>query len=181
MRKRLLSFFLSLTVLAGCASPEAEPEPQEPEIPVIKAQDGLAQGGIGDILRTYWFDFTIDSAEKTESYGGIRAQEEDNILLVVHISMTSTFPEEIPMSDYDFDVEWEGGDDALAYPVTLEHPDQQTGAMLESAYLIGPGETVSGDLVFEVPAGQKDFAVYFLEFFEDETEGDLFEVRFTAE
>ena len=49
-----------------------------------------------------------------------------------------------------------------------------------SAEAQGEG-SAEGSLVFEVPSDQKDFALGFEEYYEDESVGDLYVVYFTAE
>lgn len=52
---------------------------------------------------------------------------------------------------------------------------------LPAEYELAVNETRTGDLVFDVPAGEKDFSISHLELFDDDSEGDTFFVYFTAE
>ncbi len=45
----------------------------------------------------------------------------------------------------------------------------------------GYAEARTGDLVFDVPADEKDFSISHLELFDDDSDGDTFFVFFTAE
>ena len=52
---------------------------------------------------------------------------------------------------------------------------------LPTEYELAVDEEREGLLVFEVPQGEKDFSISYLEVFDDSTEGDVFFVFFTAE
>ena len=82
------------------------------------------------------------------------------------------------MYDTDFQVQWnDDAEDAYAWPV--EHTFSEE--VLPAEYSLAVNESKSGLLVYEVPEGNDDFSVSFMEFFEDESEGDLFFVYFTAD
>ena len=53
--------------------------------------------------------------------------------------------------------------------------------MLPGEYELGIGKSINGLLVFEVPAGNKDFSISYLEMFDDDTTGDVFFVYFSAD
>ena len=53
--------------------------------------------------------------------------------------------------------------------------------MLPDEYEISINKSVNGLLVYEVPAGNKDFSISYEELFSDNTVGDLFFVFFSAD
>lgn len=80
---------------------------------------GSSEGRTGDTMETYFFDFTVNSAYLTSDYAG-RTPGEGNVLLVADITVKNTFEQSIEMYDTDFQVQWDDGDDAYAYPITTD-------------------------------------------------------------
>lgn len=143
---------------------------------VIRPNSGLAEGYISNIMRTYWFDFTVNSAYLCDSFSGYNAAV-GNKLLVVDITVTNTFGEELPMFDSDFWVEWDSDDnDAYAYPV--ENAESLSRDILPSEYYLTVDETTTGLLLYEVPDGYTDFVIAYLEINTDDETGDAFVVYF---
>ena len=94
------------------------------------------------------------------------------------------------MYDTDFQIQWDDGDDAFAYPITIntetyEELDPVGDSQLPGTYTLAVDEERTGELVYEVPAGFTDFSIAYLEQFVDEdgneSTGDTFFVYFTAE
>ncbi len=158
-----------LAMLAGCSSQEGQ------------AQDGYGEGGMGDTMHTYFFDYTVNSAYLCDSFEGYTAAQEGYQLLVADVTVKNTFQESIPMFDTDFQIQWSSdADDAYDVPITY-YMDALSDQQLPSEYDLGVDEERSGLLVFEVPEGETDFSISYLELFDDESEGDVFFVYFTAE
>ena len=157
-------------------SPDASGSPAPGE-DVISAEDGYAQGYLGDTMRTVFFDFSVDSAytcAELESY----TPPDGLQLLVVDITIKNTSTYSMPMFDNDFQAQWGStGDEDFSIPITRALVDNQAPA----SYEIPIDGTVTYTPVFEVPADAKDFSISFLEYFTDDTEGDVFFVYFTAE
>lgn len=80
---------------------------------------GSSEGRTGDTMETYFFDFTVNSAYLTSDYAG-HTPAEGNVLLVADITVKNTFQQSIEMYDTDFQVQWDDGDDAYAYPITTD-------------------------------------------------------------
>ena len=53
--------------------------------------------------------------------------------------------------------------------------------MLPIEYTLKPGESVTGDLVFEVTAGESVFAFLYVEYYSDGTYGDFYSVYTLAQ
>lgn len=172
--KRFLSLFLLATLivaLAGCSKSKDDG--------IYPDEDGFAEGRMGDRMCTSWFDFTVNSAYVTDKYKTLTASE-GNELLVVDISVHNTFSESVPMFDTDFQAQWnDDADDAYAWPV--ENAEELSNDVLPTEYMVAVNATTTGLLVFEVPEGNDDFSISFLEYYEDGSEGDTFFVYFTAD
>ena len=142
-------------------------------------EDGYKEGGdwgyIGEVMHTYWFDFTVEDAYACSDYEGYTASEGKQ-LVVVTLSLKNTFPQSLPMSQYDFQIQWGGeGDDDYEWPISAV-----AGEQFPDEYTLAINESRSGVLVYEAPEGVSDFSVSFGEYFEDESEGDVYFIYFTA-
>ena len=85
----------------------------------------------------------------------------------------------------DFQVQWsDTSEDAYEFPITY-YTDAVSDQQLPTEYDLAVDEERTGLLVFEVPEGETDFSISYLELFDDGTEegssGDTFFVYFTAE
>ncbi|WP_295579734.1 DUF4352 domain-containing protein [uncultured Oscillibacter sp.] len=149
------------------------------------AEDGYAEGRLGSTMHTYFFDYTVNSAYLCSEYEGYTPAD-GNELLVAEVTVKNTATESIVMWDDDFQAQWNdsASDGTYSLPITEETPavsDEQ----LPDEYEMAVDEERTGLLVFEVPAGNKDFSISTMEYFDDGTEegqeGDVFFVFFTAE
>ena len=144
-----------------------------------KLDDGsyYYEGRMGSTMKTAWFDYSIDSAYyTTDEIGGYSASE-GNELVVVELTLKNTFEESVPMYYGDFELEWGDGDDEYTYSITDEIMDDQ----YPEQYDLKVNETRTGYLVFEAPEGTEDFSIGFVEYYENDTEGNGFWVYFTAD
>lgn len=153
---------------------------------VILPKDGYATGAAGDTMRTYFFDFTVDSAYTSSKYEGyIPTPGYD--LLAVEITLKNTLAESIPMFDWDFIVLYDdtaGEEKVYDYPITsyedVDIPQAALETLLPAEYNLEKGESRTGLLLFEVPAGDTEFTISYTESFDDDTTGDTFSVDVTA-
>ncbi len=186
MKRKLLCALMMLLVLGsmtGCAAFRTFPKlAKAPE----QAKKGKSvEGRLGDGMETYFFRFRADDAYLTGEYGGF-VPEEGEKLLVVKVDMKNTYRESITMFDTDFQITWDDiSEDAFALPVSYN----REGAALSSEelpteYELAVDEEKQGVLVFAVPEDREDFALSYLEMFEDgedgTKDGDLYVVYFTA-
>lgn len=152
----------------------------------VHAEDGYAEARIGDLVHSYFMDFTVNSAYTTSDYNGHTAPEGKKVL-VVEMTIKNTFNESIPMYDDDFQGQWSASSETeeFAWPITEgeDGNDLDTVAeeQLPAEYELGVNESRTGTLVFDVPADEKDFSISHMELFDDNSEGDTFFVFFTAE
>ncbi len=146
----------------------------------IKSEDGYGEGRLGDTMVTYFFNYSVNSAYLCDEYNGY-LPEDGNRLLVADVTVKNTFNESIEMYDTDFQVQWNtDGEDDYDVPITY-YVDPVSDDQLPGVYELGVKEEKTGLLVFEVPEGYKDFSISYLEMFDDDSDGDVFFVYFTAE
>lgn len=147
----------------------------------VYAEDGYAEGRMGDVMHTYFFDFTVNSAYTCGTFEGY-APEEGKQLLVAEVTVKNTGRSSIEMYDTDFQVQWgDHGEDEFDLPITLYSDETVSDDQLPGVYELGVSAERTGLLVFEVPEGEKDFSISYLEVFDDESEGDVFFVFLTAD
>lgn len=186
--KRFLALTLTLLLLlalAACGGKDAGSsgggDPQE-----IYPEDGYGEGRTGDLVHSYFMDFTVNSAYTASDYHG-HTPPEGKKVLVVEMTIHNTSTASLPMYDDDFQAHWTGGGETsdFAWPITEseDHTDLDTVAdeQLPARYELAVDESRTGVLVFDVPKDEKDFSVSHRELFDDGAEGDTFFVYFTAE
>ena len=175
MRKACVIILCLLTVclLAACGgkSRDVDEGPQ------------YYEGAISDTMNTYFFDFTVNSASLTDTYGDVTLEED--AFLVASVTVKNTTNQTITMYDTDFQAQWgDESDDAYSLPITFEYEDGLLDAMrqLPSEYDLESGESKTGELVFIVPEGGEEYSISYLELFTgndgEEVEGDVFFVFF---
>lgn len=142
--------------------------------------DGYAEGTIGDTMHTAFFDYTINNAYTCGEYAGNHPYRGYQFL-VVDITIKNTFGDTVPMFDTDFTVEWGEGENDYDYPLSHYNEALMSSEELPLEYKMADGETRTGLLIYEVPLGMQDLSISFLEQFEDDTTGDRFSVKFTAD
>ena len=180
MKKRCVALCLCsvfVLLLAACGDRTGYP------------QDGQALGEIGDTMHTAFFTFTINSAQLTDTFDGYTAQEGYE-LLAADITIENDSGTAQPMFIWDFQVQWNSLDGenpelAFGYPVYEGEGDDATAytnvseQQLPPIYELQDGEKREGVLLYEVPEGRENFSISFMEYFEDDTTGDVFFVEFT--
>lgn len=189
--KKLTSLLLSLLLFLALAACGGGPGSTgngsgNTESGEVRAEDGFAEARIGDLVHSYFMDFSVNSAYTTSDYHGHTAPEGKKVL-VVEMTIKNTFNESLPMYDDDFQGQWSTSAETqeFAWPITEAEDgsglDTVADEQLPAEYELGVNESRTGDLVFDVPADEKDFSISHLELFDDNSEGDTFFVFFTAE
>ncbi len=176
MKKIIAHLLTAVTALslAACGSPSNVVKPDK---------DGFAEGELGSTMRTYFFDYTVNSAYLCDTYEGYEAAE-DYELLVANITVLNTGKSEVEMYDSDFQIQWgdNSSDDAFEFSLTFYTEDGQglSAEMLPGTYTLASKESRTGVLVAEVPAGHTEFSISYRELFDDDSAGDTFFVYFDA-
>ena len=123
---------------------------------VTADDDGYAEGRIGDVMRTYFFDYTVNSAYTCKEFEGYTPAE-GNKLLVAELTVKNTDRSTVTMYDTDFQIQWgdDDDDDAFDAPITY-YSDAVSDDQLPEEYDLSVNEERTGLLVFEVPEDSKD-------------------------
>lgn len=158
---------LACMMLAACGTPSGATVNN-----VVKAVDGYAEGEVGTTFRTAFFDFSVDSVAYPSEYEGYTPTDGMQLLDVV-ITIKNTFGEELPMYNSDFQIQWHDlgdGDYDFDFGIDME----ESSTVMPAEYPLAKGDSCTYHIIYEVPAEAKEFSVSYLEFFADNTEGDVF-------
>lgn len=201
---------LMLVSLAACKDavdlfPSSEPGSQasagngggtEDDDLIYPDENDEAFGYLGDTLRTSFFDMRVDSAYTCYEFDGV-VPDEGCKLLVAEITLYNYTSYTQPMFFSDFEIWWDGDDSSeenWGYEEYVKHlplfeeeeledgyeyyvvSDQQ----LPTEYDLDIRGTEQGVLLYQVPEESNTYSMIFQEYFSDDTEGALFEVRFSA-
>ncbi len=141
------------------------------------SSEKVLDGRIGDTLHTMFFDFTVDSAEFIEEKNGYTASE-GNVLLDTVITIKNTYGQEIPMSIYDFQAQWE---DQSEEAYSFQSEELIGEGIMPVKSNLKRGESATYHLIFEVPVGSKELSISTREYYTEngvEKEGDAYFVYF---
>lgn len=167
----ILAAVLAVTAMTGCSNSSDDVD-----------EDGYAEGRLGDIMHTEFFDFTVNSAYICDSYEDYTPVEGCQ-MVIAELTIANTFSESIPMFDIDFQIQWsDDADDASEVPITIYLETGKTVGqnMLPDKYDLAKKESRTGILAFEVPAGETQFSISYQTKFDDGSIGNQFFVFFTA-
>lgn len=146
MRKlSVVAVFILLLSLAACGK----------SAQVITPQDGVANGSVGDTLRTHALDVVVESATVVKEYAGLAPLNKEKFIDIV-VTLTNTTGAPLTLLDTDFQLRWglEGfADTMVAYDDTM--------APLEMT--LAAGETRSCHYLYSVPASATDFSFSFID------------------
>lgn len=199
----LLSAFLLLALAAcgikpvvdftGKPSGSASPSP-EPEEDALIRPDGedYAMGYLGDTFRTDFFDMRVEDAYTCYEFDGVTADQGCK-LLVATIWLYNYTDVTQPMFFTDFEIWWDAqeGEDpdyACDFPLYIEEELPAggyeyytvSGRQLPIEYDLSIRGSREGVLLYQVPEGSRTYSIAFLEYYEDDSVGALYEVRFSA-
>lgn len=166
--KRFLAWTLALVLalaLAGCSGSNVQS--------MMQGSDDNFEGRIGDRMRNVFFEYTVNSVDYPASYGDITPAD-GNQLVVADVTVRNVFSQTLPMSIYDFQIQWGDGDQDYGY-----QEEGLTGDnLMPDQWQLMRGAAETYKLVFQVPADATEFSISYLEVWEDNTQGDVFFVYF---
>ena len=122
-----------------------------------------------DVMRSEFFNLKVNSVAAADDLEGWMPKEEDYMLLVINVSITNTFTQDIPMTNSDFPVFWNTGADS-----NRAYPNYSFSTALPDEYDIKVDETVEGDLIYIVPKDVDAVTIEYQDVWNDEFEGDTF-------
>lgn len=138
-------------------------------------------------METAFFSLKVNSATLHDEFGGYTPTDDTHKFLVVNITIKNIFdggtPEDsiIPMYNTDFVLRWDALGDGSIYAEDEFVEAGSTDEMLPNEYEMEAGESRTGNLVYEVPADETKFAFEYLEYYEDEFEGNTYSMSLAAE
>jgi hypothetical protein len=135
----VLAALLTLAVVplvAGCNVQDA----------VSQFLEGNVSGQVGKEYKTIWFNFTIKSIDKVQTYQGKTAPAGYEYIDVV-VSETNTFDEPLPMGTFDWYV------DAPSFREYVDPENPWHSSMMPTEFTLKIGETQQYHMIFEVPTG----------------------------
>lgn len=156
-------------------------------------EDGLAMGYEGDTLRTEFFDMTINDHYTCDEFDGL-FPDEGNKFLAVELTLYNYTDDVQPMMDIDFEALWDMDDEnAWTWPEVDTAIDANGEAeystrsdkQLPVEYDLDIDKTVTGTLLYQVPADTEEYFIAYQEIYapeegSDESAcGDSFYVHFS--
>lgn len=133
-------------------------------------------GSTEDIMRTYWFEYTINSAETAESAGSL-VPAEGNVFVKLDTTFTNISDSELQINSREFICYY--ATEENSYTTCLTASDIE-GLMPETITL-QPEESATYALIYEIPASTQRVEIGFVEYFANDTYGDKFYVDIALE
>ncbi len=145
-----------------------------------RSYGGIISGEVEDEMETAFFDFTVLDAVRYDTHqflDGLYQAEDGNTYLVVTISVTNTFEEDIAMSITDFTLDYKGND---SEDVVTGYGKAEIGQdqFMDNIFTLKQDETVTKSILFTVK-NKKNYTLRYREYYEDDFKGDTFEVQLT--
>lgn len=134
-------------------------------------------GELGDTMSSCFFDFTVKNARLRSEYGGYAAQSGMQLLDVL-VTVRNTYHSELPMSIYDFQVQWGEEDDAFGYEADAFWNGADT---MPEQYALAEDEERTMHIVYEVPLDREEFSVSYREQYDGGGYGNTFFVFFSMD
>jgi len=170
----LLVFVLVFMGLTGCSkiiSFKSPAEKRRDSIANFIAGDVIGEGEVtGKIEETYktkWFEFTVHSIGKVDSYADHTA-ERGNQLYKTLITEKNISDVTLLMGTFDFYMDAPNFEEFIRAVAPLDD------TMMPEEFNLEPDETVQYVMIFEVPTGTAELALMYTEFFENEGIGTTF-------
>ena len=176
MRIRLMSCVLVLvlvvTGMASCSKTQEKINEMVNEVAssVAELVSGDVTGKIGTAYQTKWFEFTIHSIEKVDSYAGYEAAEGYQ-LYSVSITEKNIFESTIPMGTSDFYMDDPG---FLEYIWPIDPLDD---TMMPEEFNLEPGDSAKYTMIFEIPEDAPKLVLMYTEIDENDDVHATFTIK----
>lgn len=171
MKKKpiMLIAFTMCIVLLVCACGKTNEAVTAVSNTVAQILKGNVKGEIGKTYSTQWFEFTVKSIEKVDSYAGHEPNEGFELYSVL-LNEKSTFDDEIPMGTFDFYMDADSFEEPI-FPI-----DPLDNTMMPLEFTLNKGDVVEYYMIYEIPAGAEGMKLCYTEIDESEAEGVLFTI-----
>lgn len=153
----------------------------------MKAEDGRSYGGLiqgetGETLHTAFFDVTVESAEKYNTYqfeDGLYQADEGNTYLVVKLKVTNTYEKDLPMSITDFILDYA---DNTSTDIITGYGKKDLGQahFMDNIFTLKKNDSIIKSVLFTVP-DKAEYMIKYKEYYEDEFEGDTYQIQLKPE
>lgn len=131
---------------------------------VAQMLNGTVRGEVGKTYSTQWFEFTVKSIEKVDSYAGYKPEDGYELYSVL-LSEKNIFEEDIPMGTFDFYMDEDSFVDYI-FPI-----DPLDDTMMPMEFTLKKGEAVEYRMIYEIPAGTEGLMFCYTEIDVSEEEG----------
>lgn len=165
----ILATLIILLALTGCKSSFISFQD-----PAIKQSDSIpkyiAEGEAKEVGQTYqtrWFDFTVQSLKKVNSYAKYKPQEGCK-LYKAELLLKGTWTAAVEMTLADFYMDDPSFEDFIRPLAPLDE------TMMPEAYSLNPGQIAAYTLLFEVPETVTALTLNYTEFLENGAIGKTF-------
>ncbi len=170
---KLTIYFLVMSSIAlhliSCANNE---QPQQVE------STQVFTANVGESVNTMFFSFTVNSANTLDIYNDFVANDNDYKLILVNLTYTNIFSNDIEVADSDFVINYGQNNSESAWPY-----DAFVEEMMPLKESVAPNETKTYDLLFAVPKSESEFALNYTERYVNESleqiEGNTYSVEFS--
>ena len=167
-------------VMAGC---KQKPD----ENGSLKAEDGRSYGGtikgkMGDTVQTAFFELTVDSATKSNTFqfeDGLYQADEGKTYLVVTVTIKNTYEKDLPMSITDFALDYDGNKNENVI-TGYGKSDLNQDEYMENVFTLKKGDSISKSILYTVE-DKDSYTLDYSEYYEDKFEGDSYQIELTPE
>lgn len=125
-------------------------------------KNDLFTSSINEPLETSFFKYRINSATSLSSIG-IVLPDSQNKFVIVNVTITNVLPETLPMYYDDFQIKWGESAAEMSSPIY----SIILGNKLKNKFYLKENESVTGNLIFEVPSDKKDLKLEYIEVFDN--------------
>lgn len=146
------------------------------------SDDGRSYGGVieanqGEMVSTAFFDVTVEQADKYDTYqfdDGLYQADSGNTYLVLKLTVKNTYAKDLPMSIADFVLDFEGNDSKKPV-IGYGNTDLKDAEFMDNIFTLKQGESVTKNILYTV-ADKEEYSLGYTEYYEDEMEGDRFQI-----
>jgi len=178
MRIRLAALLLGAALvfvsLAGCSHTISFTNPAEKRRESISEfvsgnTPGNVSAATGETYTTKWFEFTVHSIDKMDTYMDYKAKEGHQLYKIL-ITVKSIWDTTIPMGLFDFYMD---APDFTEYIWAISPLDS---TMMPEEYSLEPSQSVQYVMIFEAPTDTVGLALLYTENHDDGSDGATFSI-----